>query len=198
MRQHTSEYVSIRQHAAASRASCAPTHASAYVSIRQHATAYVSISRVVRAYACVSMRQHTSAYVSIRQHTSAYVSIRQHTSAYVSIRQHTSAYVSISQLRTSRFFSSASQFTAIVRFSRSNATSSSRSLRARRCAISSARRTYTSAFCVSIFTLVLVKPPLLGGVCERGDERSRAHVAPPSAFCASICTLVLAVFVLLY
>jgi hypothetical protein len=106
--------------------------------------------------------------------------------AYVSIRQHTSAYVSIRQLRTSRFFSSASQFTAIVRLSLSNATSSRRSLRARRCAISSARRTYSSAFCVSICTLVLVKPPLLGGVCERGGERSRAHVAPIPALSASV------------
>jgi hypothetical protein len=72
-------------------------HTSAYVSIRQH-TPEVEDERVAcnlhvrRTSAYVSIGQHTSAYVSMRQHT-AYVSIRQHT-AYVSIR-HTSAYVSI-------------------------------------------------------------------------------------------------------
>jgi hypothetical protein len=63
--------------------SCICQHTSAYVSMRQHTSAHC-----VSAY--VSIRQHTSAYVSIRQHTSAHVSIRQHTSAHVSIRQHTS------------------------------------------------------------------------------------------------------------
>jgi hypothetical protein len=90
-------------------------HTSAYVSIRQHTcirgqppTAVNPIRYVYLAY--VSIRQHTSAYVSIRRHTCirgqpptavnpiryvylAYVSIRQHTSAYVGIRQHMSAYV---------------------------------------------------------------------------------------------------------
>jgi hypothetical protein len=55
-------------------------HTSAYVSIRQHA------SKCLRKPPQAPCLQHTSAYVSMRQHTSAYVSIRQHTSAYVSIR----------------------------------------------------------------------------------------------------------------
>ena len=82
-RQHTSAYVSIRQHTAScqSRTSLRSSYllpiTSAYVSIRQHTSASVSIC------------QHTSAYVSICQHTSAYASIRQHTPAYASIRQHT-------------------------------------------------------------------------------------------------------------
>jgi hypothetical protein len=73
--QHTSAYVSIRQHMPAAYACSIRQHTSAYVSIRQHMPA---------AYAC-SIRQHTLAYVSIcQQHTpAAYVSIRQHTSAYV-------------------------------------------------------------------------------------------------------------------
>jgi hypothetical protein len=75
IRQHTSAYVSIRQHSYCTKLRTFCTeHTSAYVSIRQHTSAYASI------------RQHTSAYASIRQHTPAYVSIRQHTSAYVSIR----------------------------------------------------------------------------------------------------------------
>jgi hypothetical protein len=91
IRQHTSAYVSKRQHTVCLHtvsACVSIRHTSACVSIRQHNTsAYVSIRQ--HTSACVSIRQHTSAYVSIRQHTSAYVSIRQHTSAYVSIRQHT-------------------------------------------------------------------------------------------------------------
>jgi hypothetical protein len=88
IRQHTSAYVSIRQHTSLPIHQQAAFLHTSYVSIRQHTLAHVSI------------RQHTSAYLSIPQHTStsAYVSIRQHTSAYVSIRQHTSAYVSIRQL----------------------------------------------------------------------------------------------------
>ena len=39
-------------------------HTSAYVSIRQHTSSHASSP--------CSMRQHTSAYVSIRQHASAY------------------------------------------------------------------------------------------------------------------------------
>jgi hypothetical protein len=71
--QHTSAYVSTRQH-------MRRRHDSAHSNRRALPT-----SR----FAYVSIRQHTSAYVSIRQHTSAYVSIRQHMSAYASIRQHT-------------------------------------------------------------------------------------------------------------
>ncbi len=59
----------------------AAEHTSAYVSIRQHTSAYVSIAP---AWGAAPAAEHTSAYVSIRQHTSAYVSICQHTSAYVS------------------------------------------------------------------------------------------------------------------
>jgi hypothetical protein len=67
-------------------------HTSAYVSIRQH-TCW-DLGCLVLAL----LSQHTSAYVSIRQHTSAYLvgsrvllSIAQ--SAYVSVRQNTSAYL---------------------------------------------------------------------------------------------------------
>ncbi len=84
----------IRQHTYARSCMCAAMqHTSAYVSIRQHR--YI----VVRAH--VYRRQHTSAYVSICQHMSAYVSIRQHryivVRAHIYRRQHTSAYVSIRQ-----------------------------------------------------------------------------------------------------
>jgi hypothetical protein len=110
--QHTSAYVSIREHTS-----------SAYVSIRLGNPWRASEAPREAPVYCVSIRQHSSAYVSIRQHTSAYVSIGLHTSAYVSIRsvwqccvcetrlenplraseapreaprgQHTSAYVSI-------------------------------------------------------------------------------------------------------
>ncbi len=44
-------------------------HTSAYVSIRQHTSASCRSFHLGSAY--VSIRQHTSAYVSIRQHTSA-------------------------------------------------------------------------------------------------------------------------------
>jgi hypothetical protein len=110
MRQHTSAYVSIRQHTLQPAAACAE--------LRRQPLA-VGVSANCREFRCtcrwlkcalplsrsasvISRRQHTSAYVSIRQHTSAYVSIRQHTSAYVSIRQHTSAYVSV-HLSSARF-----------------------------------------------------------------------------------------------
>ncbi len=75
-------------------------HTSAYVSIRQHTshTAHMNLRAIVR------IRQHMSAYVSIREHTSLRISTcvpsrtsnsstrrrsckLQHTSAYVSIRQ---------------------------------------------------------------------------------------------------------------
>jgi hypothetical protein len=97
IRQHTSAYVSIRQHTAGvqlARDSITCKHTS-YVSIRQHTSAYVSI------------RQHTSAYVSIRWHTAGGVQLAQEiakgeagwgngrATSYVSIRQHTSAYVSL-------------------------------------------------------------------------------------------------------
>jgi hypothetical protein len=94
IRQHTSAYVSIRQHTCVTCTLLVPQHTSAHANVRQHPSASISI------------HQHTSAYVSIRScpppccapcmpRTSAYVSIRQHTSAYASIRQHTSAYASI-------------------------------------------------------------------------------------------------------
>ncbi len=72
-------------------------HTSAYVSIRQHRKARQECPLVgPQEQQSVHLRhEHTSAYVSIRQHTSAYVSIRQHMSAFVSIRQKSSAYVSI-------------------------------------------------------------------------------------------------------
>ncbi len=118
--QHTSAYVSIRQHTGASLSGTGSTaHAvpasSVYVSIRQHTGAGLSGTGSAEhaapaSSAYVSIRQHTSAYVSLRGQvylalvpqrmlrllshdnlSSAYVSIRQHTSAYVSIRQHTPA-----------------------------------------------------------------------------------------------------------
>ncbi len=58
-------------------------HTSAYVSIRQHTSAYAA-PLPAGARSVPAWRQHTSAYVSIRQHTPAYVSIRQHTPAYAS------------------------------------------------------------------------------------------------------------------
>jgi hypothetical protein len=58
---------------------CSYQHTSAYVSIRQHTAASTSLGGL-QLPAYVSIRQHASAYVSIRQHTSGYVSIRQHTS----------------------------------------------------------------------------------------------------------------------
>ncbi len=51
-------------------------HTSAYVSIRQH-KAVQMLCGIKK-----GSRQHTSAYVSRRPHTSAYVRIRQHPSAY--------------------------------------------------------------------------------------------------------------------
>ena len=79
--QHTSAYVSIRQHTCVCEkgASEQPCVSIRFVSICQHMPAYVSI----RQYTCVKrarLSSHTSAYVS-----SAFVSICQHTSAYVSI-----------------------------------------------------------------------------------------------------------------
>jgi hypothetical protein len=69
-------------------------HTSAYVSIRQH-TAPLQLQAPLQLRCQYLYFLYYSAYVSIRQHTSAYVSMRQHTSAYVSIRQHTSAYVAL-------------------------------------------------------------------------------------------------------
>jgi hypothetical protein len=90
-------------------------HTSAYLSIRQHSRGTDVFPRDIRLLptpspACI--RQHTSAYVSIRQHTSAYLSIREDSSLlpllpeYVSIRQHTSAYVSIRQHNNTRSYHS--------------------------------------------------------------------------------------------
>ncbi len=97
--EHTSAYVSMRQHTYAKcngghelvlcerpeKLACSST-CQAYVSIRQHTSAYVS-----KLLLNESDPQERPERVSIRQHTSACVSIRQHTSAYVSIRQHTPA-----------------------------------------------------------------------------------------------------------
>jgi hypothetical protein len=125
MRQHTSAYLSIPQHACAyvyrRPARQKDERSSSSIrqhTIRQHTSAYVyrrpARQKDERSSCCI--RQHTSAYVSIRiQETSApegrallfsraltgwacqhLCTTRQHTSAYVSIRQHTSAYVSIS------------------------------------------------------------------------------------------------------
>ncbi len=81
----TSAYISIQHTSASRHRACLVLlrqHTSAYVSIRQHTSASS------RLRACLALlRLYTSAY-SIRQHTSAYVSMRQHTYAYVSISQH--------------------------------------------------------------------------------------------------------------
>jgi hypothetical protein len=92
IRQHTSAYVSIRQHSIRQHTlsiNSVHLHTSAYVSIRQH-----SIRQHTLSINSVSVYLHTSAYVSIRQH-----SIRQHTLSInsVSVYLHTSAYVSIRQ-----------------------------------------------------------------------------------------------------
>ncbi len=72
-------------------------HTSAYVSIRQHTSSIRQHTRIREADLQqrreALVEQSTSAYVSIRQHTSAHVSTCQHMSAYV-IRP---AYVSIRQ-----------------------------------------------------------------------------------------------------
>jgi hypothetical protein len=107
IRQHTSEYVSIRDEhmrptQCHSAAECSiRQHTSAYVSIRQHTSEYVTsmcgqLSATVLPKRSAGLYTNAT-YVSIRQHTSAHVSMRQHTSAYVSIRQHTSAYISTRQ-----------------------------------------------------------------------------------------------------
>jgi hypothetical protein len=59
-------------------------HTSAYVSIRQH-TSHMRLLLVL----CDALqeREDNRPCVSIRQHTSAYVSIRQHTSAYLKERE---------------------------------------------------------------------------------------------------------------
>ncbi len=58
-------------------------YTSAYVGIRQHASRARTTGIALR----IPAAQLTSAYVGIRWHTSAYVSIRQHTPAYVSMRR---------------------------------------------------------------------------------------------------------------
>ncbi len=68
-------------------------HTSAYVSIRQHTSACVCPHTTASSLP-VSISQHTSAYVSIRQHTSACVC--PHTTASslpVSIRQHVCVFI---------------------------------------------------------------------------------------------------------
>ena len=68
---------------------CIRQHTSAYVSIRQHTNLLGKLGSLRHDLDVEGKDErevlHTSAYVSIRQHTSAYVSIRQHTSAYVNI-----------------------------------------------------------------------------------------------------------------
>ena len=60
-------------------------HTTAYVSIRQHTSGRTSfVFRILQSRRPEPSLQHTSAYVSIRQHTSEDQSIHQHTSAYVS------------------------------------------------------------------------------------------------------------------
>jgi hypothetical protein len=86
-RQHTSAYVSIRQH---TYVEVFPTLARDLQTERD-TSAYVSI----RMYRCSRLLPETCRQRGIRQHTSAYVSIRQHTSAYVRIRQYT--YVEVFQ-----------------------------------------------------------------------------------------------------
>jgi hypothetical protein len=75
-RQHTSAYISIRQH-----------------SIRQHTSAHVTSAYVSIRILTFATRYGTRFSSSISQtHTSAYVSIRQHTSAYVSISTFSTRY----------------------------------------------------------------------------------------------------------
>jgi hypothetical protein len=111
-------HVGIRQHTRESatlcpRCPCASQHTSAYVSIRQHTSAYgpvfVALALTTdivhiaersekpaeRVVVLTCIHHHTSGYVRIRQDTSGYVrmrSIRQQTSAYVRIRQHSTRY----------------------------------------------------------------------------------------------------------
>jgi hypothetical protein len=117
--EHTSAYVSIRQHTPAyvSMHTCGGGGrstgrlASRGVARREHAGSREKSRRASALSPRAATHLHTTAYVSIRQHTSAEESrrasalsprcyppadgrIRQHMSAYVSIRQHTSAYVS--------------------------------------------------------------------------------------------------------
>jgi hypothetical protein len=88
-------------------------HTSAYVSMRQHACYYSSLAQQLcnEARGTPNIRQHTSAYVSMRQHACycsslaqqlcnearGTPSIRQHTSAYVSMRQHACYCSSLAQ-----------------------------------------------------------------------------------------------------
>jgi hypothetical protein len=115
-KQHTSAYVSIRQH---TEDSCKDAqhgprdvYEATYVSVRQRTSAYGVSRRQQTEDSCKENQDgprdvYEAAYVSIRQYTSAYVSklktlakalrmarvmsVKQHTSAYVSIRQHMSA-----------------------------------------------------------------------------------------------------------
>ena len=123
--QHTSEYVSIRQHRfgqvrigsekPARRACLWSATLQLVLHTDRMCRARFETSNCIRLHtsACVSIRECMSAYVSIHecwkqvialacshihyfsQHTSVYVSIRQHTSAYVSVCQRTSAYMSV-------------------------------------------------------------------------------------------------------
>jgi hypothetical protein len=123
IRQHTSEYVSIRQHRITSHQDSLQhlllppvrirQHTSAYVSIRQHritspsrfssASSPSPCTRRMRSPGRATTR-HTSAYVSIRTCTRRMRSpgraTTRHTSAYVSIRQHTDLYAAHEVTRT--------------------------------------------------------------------------------------------------
>jgi hypothetical protein len=77
-------------------------HTSAYVSIRQHSAAFSArtTARRWQVCACVSIRsQHTSAYVSIRQHSAAF-------SARTTARRdaHLPAYADVCQLRMLTYY----------------------------------------------------------------------------------------------
>jgi hypothetical protein len=105
VRQHTSEYVSIRaayaQHTSEHTCSIRQSIRAAYVQLTSAAT---PLPALALALAYVSIRQHTRvAYVRIR---AAHVSSNAPTSAgpSSSIRQHTSAYVSIRMLQCADVF----------------------------------------------------------------------------------------------
>jgi hypothetical protein len=121
IRQHTSAYVSMRQHASAylchtrmvasnepektysPAASSAHTALLCSVSVRIASTSLSAVSRPppspppASSWNSLTCGRRPTTDVAPPIPPPAYVSIRQHTSAYVSIRQHTSAYVSIRQ-----------------------------------------------------------------------------------------------------
>jgi hypothetical protein len=128
-RQHTSAYVSIRQHTSAflqrgvdddengvrERRQGQPQDSQTLQprprNLREHELSATDTStRRLPAY--VSIRQHTSAYVSIRQSSPPLTHLPadcQHTSAYVSIRQHTSRHLPADCQHTSAYATGSSQ-----------------------------------------------------------------------------------------